>query len=63
MEYESRLEQARILLAGQDRDVVSIAAQPFLTEGRDGGRTRRHVPDLLVAHADGRLTVIDVKAP
>ena len=61
--YESRLELARILLADQDRDVVAIAAQPFLLEGADGGRVRRHVPDLLVEHADGRLTVIDVKAP
>lgn len=61
--YESRLELARILLADQDRDVVAIAAQPFLLEGIDGGRTRRHVPDLLVEHASGRLTVIDVKAP
>lgn len=61
--YESRLELARILLADQDRDVVSIAAQPFLLEGADGGRVRRHVPDLLVEHADGRLSVIDVKAP
>lgn len=61
--YESRLELARILLADQDPDVVAIAAQPFLLEGIDGGRTRRHVPDLLVEHADGRLTVIDVKAP
>lgn len=60
--YESRLELARILLADQDRDVVAIAAQPFLLEGADGGRVRRHVPDLLVEHADGRLSVIDVKA-
>lgn len=61
--YESRLELARVLLADRDRDVVAIAAQPFLMEGGDGGRVRRHVPDFLVEHADGRLTVIDVKAP
>lgn len=60
--YESRLELARILLADQDRDVVAIAAQPFVMEGSDGGRVRRHVPDLLLGHADGRLTVVDVKA-
>jgi hypothetical protein len=29
--YESRLELARLLLADADRDVVAIAAQPFLT--------------------------------
>jgi hypothetical protein len=61
--YESRLELARILLADQDPEIARIAAQPFLLEGADGVRVRRHVPDLLVEHADGRLTVIDVKAP
>ncbi|MFI7524579.1 TnsA-like heteromeric transposase endonuclease subunit [Nocardia salmonicida] len=60
--YESRLELARILLADQDRNVVAIAAQPFLLEGVDGGFVRRHVPDLLLAHADGGYTVVDVKA-
>ena len=60
--YESRLELVRILLADQDREVVAIAAQPFRLEGMDGGRIRRHVPDLLLEHADGRLTVVDVKA-
>ncbi|MCC3318317.1 TnsA-like heteromeric transposase endonuclease subunit [Nocardia africana] len=61
--YESRLELARILLADQDRDVVAIAAQPFLLEGVDGDRVRKHVPDLLLARADGGLTVVDVKSP
>ncbi|MFE3279530.1 TnsA-like heteromeric transposase endonuclease subunit [Nocardia sp. NPDC059239] len=60
--YESRLELARILLADQDRDVVSIAAQPFLLEGVDGDRVRRHVPDLLLGHADGGFSVVDVKS-
>jgi hypothetical protein len=60
--YESRLELARILLADQDFNVVAIAAQPFLVEGFDGERTRRHVPDLLLGHADGAVTVVDVKA-
>jgi hypothetical protein len=60
--YESRLELARILLADQDRDVVGIAAQPFLLEGVDGDQVRRHVPDLLLAHGDGAVTVVDVKA-
>jgi len=59
--YESRLELARILLADFARDVVSIAAQPFQLAGGDGGRRRRHVPDLLLVHADGLVTVIDVK--
>jgi hypothetical protein len=60
--YESRLELARILLADHDRDVVAIAAQPFLLEGFDGTRVRRHVPDVLLGHADGTMTVVDVKA-
>jgi len=60
--YESRLELARILLADKDSDVVGIAAQPFLVEGFDGERTRRHVPDVLLGHADGAITVVDVKA-
>lgn len=60
--YESRLELARILLADQDSSVVAIAAQPFLLEGFDGERMRRHVPDVLLGHADGAVTVVDVKA-
>ncbi|WP_280364455.1 TnsA-like heteromeric transposase endonuclease subunit [Nocardia abscessus] len=61
--YESRLELARLLVADQDSTVVAIAAQPFLLEGSDGVRVRRHVPDLLLARADGTVTVVDVKAP
>ncbi|MGH3869789.1 MAG: TnsA-like heteromeric transposase endonuclease subunit [Pseudonocardiaceae bacterium] len=60
--YESRLELARILLADQDSTVVSIAAQPLLLEGFDGERMRSHVPDVLLGHADGTVTVVDVKA-
>ena len=40
----------------------AIAAQPFLLTGPDGSRIRRHVPDLLLAGADGGVTVVDVKA-
>ncbi|MFI7681005.1 TnsA-like heteromeric transposase endonuclease subunit [Actinophytocola sp. NPDC049390] len=60
--YESRLELARILLADKDSTVVAIAAQPFLVEEFDGEQKRRHVPDLLLGHADGAVTVVDVKA-
>ncbi|WP_227462698.1 MULTISPECIES: TnsA-like heteromeric transposase endonuclease subunit [Nocardia] len=60
--YESRLELARILLADRDPDVVAIAAQPFLMTESVDGRVHRHVPDLLLAHRDGSLTVVDVKA-
>ena len=61
--YESRLELARILLADFARDVVGIAAQPFQVTADAGGRNRRHVPDLLLVHADGLVTVVDVKPP
>lgn len=60
--YESRLELARLIVADQDSSVVGIAAQPFLLEGPDGGRARRHVPDFLLARADGTVVVVDVKA-
>jgi hypothetical protein len=59
--YESRLELARIMLADFAPDVVGIASQPFQLIGRDAGRLRRHVPDLLLVNADGLVTVVDVK--
>lgn len=59
--YESRLELARILLADFDPSVRGIVAQPFLMRGQVGGRERSHVPDLLLSHADGSVTVVDVK--
>jgi hypothetical protein len=61
--YESRLELARIMLADFDPSVAVMAAQPFLLAGADGSRIRRHVPDLLLADADGGITVVDIKAP
>ncbi|MEV1088137.1 TnsA-like heteromeric transposase endonuclease subunit [Streptomyces microflavus] len=61
--YESRLELARILIADFASEVTEIAAQPFQLVGPDGGRIRRHVPDLFLVHADGLVTVVDVKAP
>lgn len=61
--YESRLELARILLADFSPLVAGIAAQPFLLTRPDGDRSRCHVPDLLLVHANGGVTVVDVKAP
>ena len=60
--YESRLELARIMLADFDPAVTGLAAQPFQLTGPDGGRDRRHVPDLLLVSGDGAVTVVDVKA-
>jgi transposase InsO family protein len=51
------------MLADFDPCVTGIAAQPFLLTGADASRIRRHVPDLLLAAADGGVMVVDVKAP
>ena len=51
------------MLADFDPAVTAVAAQPFRLIGRDGSRVRRHVPDVLLAGADGGVTVVDVKAP
>jgi len=59
--YESRLELARLLVADFDTQVVGIAAQPFLLRATVGGRARRHVPDFLLAHADGSARLVNVK--
>lgn len=61
--YESRLELARLMLADQDPSVTRIAAQPMQLRGRDGRRVRTHIPDFLLEHQDGSLTLVDVKAP
>lgn len=59
--YESRLELARILLADFDFRVCGIAAQPFQMVERTKSKLHRHVPDLLLLHADYTVTVVDVK--
>jgi hypothetical protein len=61
--YESRLELARIMLADFDPSVQSIVAQPLQLTGPDGGRVRRHVPDLVLVDRAGAVTVVDVKSP
>lgn len=57
MVYESRLELARLLLADADGEIVGIAAQPFLVRDKE----RRHVPDFLLARADGSVLMVNVK--
>ncbi|GAB3794959.1 TnsA-like heteromeric transposase endonuclease subunit [Humibacter antri] len=59
--YESLLELANLMFADFDPDVVSIRSQPFLIEGWDGDRMRRHVPDYLLVRADHSVCVVDVK--
>ncbi|MEB3020035.1 TnsA-like heteromeric transposase endonuclease subunit [Mycolicibacter sp. MYC098] len=58
--YESRLELARLIYADFDRNVTSIAAQPFLLEAEVDGRWRRHVPDFLLRTPHGPV-VVEVK--
>ncbi len=59
--YESLLERDRVWLADFDPEVTAIASQPFWIRGSDGGTVRRHVPDYLLRHRDGAVTVVDVK--
>lgn len=59
--YESRLELARLLLADADRDVVAIAAQPFLLIEGTETKARRHVPDFFLQRLDGSCAVVNVK--
>ena len=59
--YESRLELANLLGEDFDPSTIWMLSQPFLLEGRDASRKRRHVPDYLVERTGGRACVIDVK--
>lgn len=61
--YESLLERDRLLMADFDPAVQWMACQPLWLRGPDGSAFRRHVPDILLEHRDGRYTVVDVKAP
>lgn len=59
--YESLLELDRLWIADFDVDVSWIATQPFEVTGRVDGRTRRHVPDLMLGLTTGKVRVADVK--
>lgn len=59
--YESLLELDRLWLADFDPTVVGICTQPFQITGGDGAVLRLHVPDVLLVHADRRVTLVDVK--
>jgi hypothetical protein len=60
--YESRLELGSLQLADFEPDVTRIWSQPFLMESTQGKTKRRHTPDYLLSHSDGRLCLIDVKS-
>lgn len=59
--YESLLELSWLWLNDFDREVVAIAAQPFVLVGADGDRSRTRIPDFLTVYAGGRVVVVDVK--
>lgn len=59
--FESLLERDRLVVADADRSVARILSQPFRLSAEYDGRRRSHVPDLLLGHTDGRVTVVDVK--
>ena len=59
--YESLLELDRLWLADFDPTVAGICTQPFQITGGDGTARRSHVPDVLLVHADRRVTLVDVK--
>ncbi|HJQ45765.1 MAG TPA: TnsA-like heteromeric transposase endonuclease subunit [Amycolatopsis sp.] len=61
VEYESRLELARLLFADMDPAVSWIVAQPFRMVAEIDGKQRSHVPDYLLSTVDGSFVVVDVK--
>ncbi|WP_418275722.1 TnsA-like heteromeric transposase endonuclease subunit [Isoptericola jiangsuensis] len=61
--YESLLERDWLWTADFDPSVVRIAAQPILIEGFDGAAKRTRFPDFMCLAVDGRVHVVDVKAP
>ena len=58
--YESRLELARLLYADFDSLVRRVSAQPFLLAVSASGVERKHVPDYLLLTRTGPV-VVDVK--
>lgn len=57
--YESWLERDHLMLLDADPHVVGVASQPFRLHWPDG---THHVPDYFARHADGGVTVFDVRA-
>lgn len=64
VQYDSRFELARLLMADFDPSVEEIVAQPFqLVERQHSVVLRRQIPDFLLVHADRTATVVNVKTP
>ncbi|WP_081121887.1 TnsA-like heteromeric transposase endonuclease subunit [Prescottella equi] len=64
VQYDSRIELSRLLIADFDPSVEEIVAQPFqLVERHDSVVVRRQIPDFLLVHSDRTVTVVNVKTP
>lgn len=59
--YESLLELDRLWFADFDIGTTWIATQPFEISGLVGGKSRRHIPDLMLKMGDGQIRIVDVK--
>ncbi|MGO0602924.1 MAG: TnsA-like heteromeric transposase endonuclease subunit [Brevibacterium sp.] len=59
--YESILELDRLWLADFGTSVNVIRTQPFQLAAQSDNAQRTHVPDILLTHADQRVTLLDVK--
>lgn len=60
--YESRLEEANLMLIDQQPEVRGLATQPFWLHWQDeAGKRRSHAPDAFVRYADGTGCVVDVR--
>lgn len=59
--YESLLELDCLWLKDFNSTVEWIATQPFDMTGWCAGRSRRHVPDIMLQMNSGRVRVVDVK--
>lgn len=58
--FESQLERGRVVLADFDHTVSRIVSQPFdmIAEGQV-----YQIPDFMLLHVDGRITIVNVKRP
>ena len=59
--YESLLELDCLWVKDFDPAVEWIATQPFEMTGWCAGRSRRHVPDIMLRMTSGQVRIVDVK--
>jgi hypothetical protein len=64
LHLESGLEHDLVRLLDRDQSVARLLPQPCRLEWRSSdGELRRHTPDLMSVHDNGRVTIWDVKTP